>query len=272
MPEQHTCVLPQTEIIVSTYNRPNALGAVLHALLPQVGDLVAIHIADDGSNDATRARIEAFRERCSIPVHHHWQEDTGFRKARILNIALAATRAPYLILLDGDCVPANAFVRDHRLLAEKQTFVQGRRGYIIQEAVDPFVRGECSIKRLALMGKVRGLAKTLRLPRPLVLRNRKQRGLIGCNLALWRANVVEANGFDEACEGWGAEDSELCSRLYNLGCERKFVYGRAIVYHLNHPEQPREHYARNKRILEATLSRGLTRCERGLDAHLNGTS
>ena len=38
---------------------------------------------------------------------------------------------------------------------------------------------------------------------------RDLRGIRGCNLGLWREDLVRVNGYNEAFVGWGREDSEL---------------------------------------------------------------
>jgi hypothetical protein len=53
--------------------------------------------------------------------------------------------------------------------------------------------------------------------------------------------------------------------LYNIGIKRKFVYGRAVVYHLNHPELPKNHHADSKRKLLDVIETGKTRCVNGLN-------
>ena len=93
--------------------------------------------------------------------------------------------------------------------------------------------------------------------------------MLGCNLAAWRRDLETINGFDEDYEGWGiGEDSDLGARLYNLGNHRKLVYGRAIVYHLNHPELSKEHVPESKARLQNTVDSKRVRCTRGLNLHL----
>jgi hypothetical protein len=120
-----------------------------------------------------------------------------------------------------------------------------------------------------ISGRISGAAKGIRLPWPIIFRNKKQRGIIGCNMAFWRDDVLAVNGFDESFLGRGiGPDSDLGTRVYNLGRCRKFVYGRAIVYHLNHPVMPRDNLAAKKAWLEETIRTGKTRCERGLHQYL----
>ena len=120
-----------------------------------------------------------------------------------------------------------------------------------------------------LTGKITGATKGVRWPFPIIRRDTRQRGIIGCNMAFWREDILAVNGFDEDYTGWGTgEDSDIGTRLYHLGRPRKFVYGRAITFHLNHPAAPRDHHAASLARLAKTIASGKIRCENGLDRHL----
>ena len=108
----------KTAVIVTTYNRPDALAAVLDGYQAQSTQSFELLVADDGSTEATRAVVDDFRSRATFPVNHVWHEDRGFRAAAIRNRALAATAADYIIFSDGDCVPAGDFdtVKVHRII------------------------------------------------------------------------------------------------------------------------------------------------------------
>ena len=41
-----------------------------------------------------------------------------------------------------------------------------------------------------------------------------------CNLAVWRSDFYQANGFDELYEGWGYEGPDLIIRLIHNGVRR----------------------------------------------------
>ena len=41
-------------------------------------------------------------------IEHVWHEDRGFRKCEILNRAILAASADYLIFTDGDTIPADS--------------------------------------------------------------------------------------------------------------------------------------------------------------------
>jgi glycosyltransferase involved in cell wall biosynthesis len=134
-------------VIVSTYNRPDALGLVLLALaaqdnlaLPgnsrqfrfakrQAEPVLAFEviIADDGSTCATAELINQLQPQLPYPLQHLWQPDKGFRAAKARNRAIAAASGDYLIFLDGDCIPQTDFIIRHRRLAETGWFVAGNR-------------------------------------------------------------------------------------------------------------------------------------------------
>jgi len=256
-------------LIISTYEQPVSLAKVLRGVSLQQRRPEEIFIADDGSAEKTRALVEDWRRSAPAPVHYLWHAHEGFRKTKLLNQAVAAATGKYLVFLDGDCVPHKKFIADHERLAEEGYWVQGRRCYVEERFVPQFEPGLTSIWAWVLARRIRGLAKTMHLPRPIVLRNKKQRGIIGCNMAFWREDVLAVNGFDETISGRGiGPDSDLGTRVYNLGSPRKFVYGHAIVYHLEHPVMPRENLAAKKEALAETIRQRKIRCERGVQQYL----
>ena len=255
-------------LLISTYERPAALACVLRGVTLQTRPPDEVCITDDGSGEDTRALIEWWQRSFPAPVHHLWHRHEGFRKVILLNRAVAAARGEYLVFTDGDCVPHPRFIADHERLAERGYWVQGRRCYVKEPFVPQFEPGRSPVWQWMLAGRIGGVAKGVRLPVPLVFRNKKQRGIIGCNMAFWRDDVVAVNGFDETYLGRGiGPDSDIGTRVYNLGRPRKFVYGRAIVYHLDHPVMPRENLPAKRAWLEETIRSGKVRCERGLDQY-----
>lgn len=257
----------KVSLIVSTYESPAALEKVLQGVAGQTRRPHEILIADDGSGPPTRALLERWQPR--LALRHVWHEDAGFRKTIILNKAVAAATGDYVVLLDGDCVPHREFIRDHVALVEKKIWVQGRRCFVEEKFVTEFSIERTPVLLWCLRGRITGLAKALRLPVAIVRRNREQRGIIGCNMGFWRDDLVAVNGFDEDYTGWGiGEDSDLGTRLYHLGHARKFVYGRAIVYHLNHAQLPKAHVPASQQRLAETIASGKIRCERGLLQYL----
>jgi glycosyltransferase involved in cell wall biosynthesis len=256
-------------LIISTFDQPLSFGKVLRGVERQTQSPHEVFIADDGSGAETRQLIEQWKKRAPVPVRHVWHPHDGFRKVILLNKAVANATGDYLVFTDGDCVAHPKYMADHAQLAERGFWVQGRRCYVKEPFVSAFEPGETSVWQWMLTGRIAGALKGIRLPAPLVFRNRRQRGIIGCNMAFWREDVLAVNGFDESYLGRGiGPDSDLGTRIYNLGRLRKFVYGHAVVYHLDHPVMPRDNLAAKQLWLEETIRTGKTRCEVGVQQYL----
>ena len=253
------------DLIVSTYNNPYALMEIISSL--ESGSLQPqnLHIADDGSTEDNvqliKSRLSTYRGKNL----YHWHEDKGFRKSKILNQAIRSSDAEYIVFLDGDCLPHHKFIQDHQFLAREGCFVQGRRCFVSETDVPSLLEGRTSLLRLQLTFKIKGLFKSFRTPFPVISKNQKMKGIIGCNWGIWRKDLIKVNGYDEAYEGWGREDSDLAKRLYNSGISRLTVRGRCLVYHLNHKENQRDRLALNDQLLEETALKKRAYCRQGLN-------
>src|SRR5262249_43026288 len=145
------------------------------------------------------------------PTTHVWQKKEGFRRTRILNQAIAQSGSDYLVFLDGDTIPHPQFLADHSRLSVAEAFLQGHRALINEQAAAWFGLGEFSddLRRALFSRQINGWGNAFRWLKPLVLNRRDLRGIRGCNLAIWRKDLLRVNGYNEAFVGWGREDSEL---------------------------------------------------------------
>ncbi len=263
-------------VVVSTYNRPDALRAVLDGLAAQDYPRFEILVADDGSGPPTRQVVERFAERSPVTVRHVWQPDEGYRLAAIRNRAVAATAAEYVVQTDGDCVVRPDFVRRHARLAERGFFVRGSRIRLGRSLSEAVLAHEIPIHRWGalrwLRHRARGdldrFAPLLRLPLG-PLRKASPRawdGAKACNLATWRDDYLAINGFDEAYEGWGSEDNDFVLRLIRHGVYRKDGRFSVPVLHLWHAQRSR--VEENRARFEARLRSDLVRAERGVSQYL----
>lgn len=261
----------KTSLIVTTYNWPRALGRVLDSIAGQTRLPDEVIVADDGSGPDTAALLKARAARFPTALRHVWQEDQGFRAGRARNLAIAASRGDYLLLIDGDMVLHPEFVADHLRFATPGCFVQGSR-----VLTDPRVRDDiltdpgrlptpwqAGIRRRRNALRLPALARRLfgRPPRP-------PRAIKTCNQGWWRADLLRLNGFDERMHGWGREDVELAWRAHHAGIACRHLRFAALAWHLHHPERHQDGASRNDRFLEETRFHRLTRCLRGVDAHL----
>ncbi|MCP4747096.1 MAG: glycosyltransferase [Desulfobacteraceae bacterium] len=253
-------------VIVTTYNRPDALERVLKGLACQSRLPNEIIVADDGSGDDTRKGLNTFIEKLDLPLTHVWRPDQGFRTAQIRNKAILASTSDYLVFLDGDCIPEPDFIRDHITLAQKGYYVQGKRVLVDQSLSPSFTFSDISKQRLRLLFS-RHLSNRHHLIRatwfPASI-SKKMGGIRSCNMAVCKSDLISVNGFNEDFQGWGREDSELVARLYNKGLRRREHAFMAICFHLWHAANNRNRLKFNDELLELTIKNKTVRCSNGL--------
>ena len=260
--------------IVLTYNRADALLAVLHSLSKQCGEQHEVLIADDGSRPEQVQLVLSQSPAFKCPVYHVWHPDTGFTAARCRNLAAVRASGDYLVFLDGDCVPNWNFVARHTGLAEKGCFVNGSRVLLSESLSRRAVQGEiflpgCSVVfwlHARLRGDCNKLLHLVLWPSRLfrVKQRFDWRGIRSCNFGLWKTDFEDVNGFDEVFSGWGHEDADLVLRLSHSGILRKNGFMATEVFHLWHPENKRDQEVLNKNLVLQRMKMNLILAEKGL--------
>lgn len=195
---------PRISVVVPTRNRRDLVRDTIDALLAQ--DLPAtdyeIIIVDNASDDRTADLLRSTARTAAVPftgarMHH----DGGPAVARNVGVTLA--RGRLIAFTDSDCTPAPGWLR---ACIEAMTGATG----IVQGMT------------LASPGQ----------PQPLFNHFIETKHLDGSfstsNVCYRRDAVVEAGGFDPACEYW--EDVDLGWRVRRLGWDARFHPG-ALVYH-----------------------------------------
>jgi GT2 family glycosyltransferase len=269
----------RTAFVVLTYNRSDALLAVLHGLAPQCGPEDRVLIADDGSRPEHVLRLRVGLPAFACPVAHVWHPDVGFTAARARNLGALHAQADYLVFLDGDCVPNRGFVAHQRALAQPGHFVNGSRVLLSERFSARVLRGEIDPARLTagqwlqlrLAGDVNKLTHLLYWPHApgRVQTGFPWKGIRGCNFCVLYRDFQAVNGFDESFSGWGHEDADLVLRLHQHGSRRKNGFLGTEVFHLWHPENSRAGEAGNRERVMRRMQGDLVRAERGL-AELSG--
>lgn len=256
----------RVSLIITTFNRKEALELVLLSAFAQANLPDEIIVADDGSETDTAQLICSLQPLSPVPLRHSWQEHRGFRASRSRNLAINQSSGDYIILIDGDMVLSPMFTGDHRQAARKKQFVQGSR--VILSASK--TRAMLAAKKIAISFFATGIENrknSIHSPLLSLLFSGESTSLTGirtCNFAFWKSDAIEVNGFNEDFVGWGREDSEFAARLMNFGVHRKNLRFRANAYHLFHSLQPRVALPKNDAILENTISKRLAWCDNGL--------
>jgi len=263
-------------VIVATYNREDALDAVLRGLSRQTDREFEVLIADDGSGLPTAEVIARWREHATFPLAHVRHEDRGFRLAEIRNRAIVASAGTLCIFLDGDCVPRPGFIAAHRRLAGPGWFVVGNRVLlgqalttrILRERLEPELWGFGAWMRHRLDDGINRLLPLVPLPLGPLRRlgPAAWRSARGTNLAIRRDDLTRVDGFDATFDGWGREDSDILVRLIRAGVRRKDGRFATAVLHLWHPDFDRSRLAENDRRLADAVNSERVRAVRGLSA------
>ena len=260
-------------IIVTTFDRANALDAVLRSLSSQGDRNFEVVVGDDGSARDTAEVVERWSTQ-GIPLCHVWQEHRGFRAAEIRNRAIRASRGDYCVFLDGDCLVRPDFVARHRTLAERGWFVTGNRALLSQALTEEALRRPLELERWGatawigpwLSGAVNRLPPVLSVPLgPLrKLRPQAWRDARSCNLAVWRSDLDRVDGFDASFSGWGREDSDLLVRLLHAGLRRKDGSLATGVLHLWHSDADRSELGANEQRLAEVIASRRMQAKRGI--------
>ncbi len=235
---------PKISIVVSTYNSEAWLEKVLWGFHYQTFKDFEVVIADDGSGPATRKLLEEMREKVFYPLIHVWQEDDGFQKSRILNKAVVACNASYIIMTDGDCIPREDFVEVHYINKEPGYFISGGY-YMLPMNISMAITREDIEKQNCF--NIHWL-KEMGIPKTFKNNKLTARGFIskffntitptnaswnGHNSSGWKKDILNVNGFDERMQ-YGGQDRELGERLFNFGIKSKQLRYSAVCVHLDH--------------------------------------
>jgi glycosyltransferase involved in cell wall biosynthesis len=233
-------------VIISTYESPEWLAKVVWGYAAQTHRQFEIVIADDGSSSSTAKCIEELRSGTGLSLRHVWHAKQGFRKCRILNQAILASAADYLIFSDGDCIPRHDFIEQHVRLAAPGWLLSGGRLKLPRKLSEQISARDIFDRRIA---SPRWL-QTEGCPKSRQLFRLKARGPMaavldvmtttratfnGHNTSVWKSDVLRVNGFDERL-GYGGLDRELGERLFNAGVRPRQIRHRAVCMHLDHDQ------------------------------------
>jgi len=253
-------------LIITTYNWPESLLLVIESIKRQTILPDEVIIADDGSTKETKDLINNFKKDTDLNIVHSWQEDMGFRAARSRNNAIFKSSGDYIVLIDGDTILHNNFVKDHIANAESGFFVQGSRALISEKHTKkalaektvnfPFFSSGLKNRKNSIHSKF--LSSIFSSKKNYLL------GIKSCNMAFYKKDCLNINGFNHEFEGWGREDSEFVVRLINSGIKRKNIRFNAIQFHLWHNENPRILLEKNNAMLEDAINNRVQWCENGI--------
>ena len=235
-------------LLITTFNRPNALDFVLKTVVGQSRAPAEVVVCDDGSSCETSVLVRQWARR--LPIRLVWQPDHEFRAARSRNLGIFKSEAEYVVLIDGDCLLPPTFVENHMKLAKPRYLVAGGRHLLSESETDVLLSEASSIEEAFGYWKFR--AVSLGLLRD--LRPDAWGAVRTCNVGLYREDIEAVGGFDESYVGWGREDSDFVVRLMHRGVKVRSGRFAACVAHLHHLERSRDQLSENDARFHACLS------------------
>lgn len=260
----------RVSLIITTYNRADALSLVLSSVESQTVLPKEVIIADDGSIKETQKMILDFQATSNLNLTHSWQQDNGFRAAKSRNKAIARSKDEYIVLIDGDMILHPQFIEDHISYAESGYVVQGTRVLLTQSATrNALVKMRTNFSFLSSgIQNRKNTIHSIFLSRLFSKKKNYLQGVKTCNMAFFKQDCIDVNGFNNDFEGWGREDSEFVARLLNNGINRKNLRFNAIQFHLWHNENTRASLKQNDILLQNAIDNNLKWCHNGIDRYL----
>lgn len=257
-------------LIVSTYNRPDALLLVLKSIEHQTLIPEEVIIADDGSSSLTKNAIDKFILGTKLNIIHSFQNDFGFRVAESRNRAIALATGRYIIIVDGDMILHPRFVNDHSKNASEGFFIQGSRVLINKRKTEQIINSDkqsINFFSLGINNRFNSIHSEF-LSKYFSSNRTDLKGVRSCNMSFFRKDYININGFNNFFVGWGREDSEFVARLINKGILRKNLKFLAIQFHLWHDEAKRESLETNNQLLQNVIDKKIDWCEDGIKKFL----
>ncbi len=266
-------------VIISVYKDVEALKLVLDSLNTQTYSNFDILISEDCQSDEMKTFLETYTS--TINITHITQKDDGWRKNIALNNAIRNAQGDYLIFLDGDILPYKNFVENHRLMAEENRFLSGRRAeigpffsylirkkylsYRLLEKLYLFFYLFLAIDRGKHLEEGLYLGIDTYLEKKLNGKKKKKMMLVGCNFSCWKKDLELINGFDEDYKGPSVgEDVDLAWRFNHFGITYKSVRYIANTFHLYHARGWGDSWEENHKIMKQKKEEKAFKCKNGL--------
>ena len=276
-------------VVVTTYNRSDALLCVLSGLTRQTDRNFEVIVADDGSLPDHQRALMSSAQAQQLHLTHVWHADVGFTASKARNRGVAASNGPYIVFLDGDCVPDVDFIAQHRRLAQSNCLVNGSRVLFSPAFTSEVLKAQSTSSQnvtdnvapnasIALSGRswtywlqkrlqgdINKLTHLLRLPNGAyrLQSHFTWKGIRSCNMGMSRQDFERVDGFDESFEGWGHEDADFVLRLHHAGVQRKNGFCATEVYHLWHQEAQRHQESGNAQKVRDRMKSGQIFSDRG---------
>jgi cellulose synthase/poly-beta-1,6-N-acetylglucosamine synthase-like glycosyltransferase len=261
--------MPDISLIISVYNRVDALALILSALNTQQFKNFEIVIAEDNDAGMMKDFIAMQKENYGFTIKHVSQPDNGFQKNKILNEATKAAEGNYLVFIDGDCIPHREFLNQYHKLLQPKICLFGRR-VMLSESFTKRILLTQQLQQINFMNLLLSGSKRLEdgmyFPFEFNFKMR-DKGIWGCNFGILKQHMLDINGFDEDYTSANVgEDEDVEWRLRQIGVEFKRIKNRVVLYHLyHHIHYSAEDYRNNHMLMIEKIKSGNFFCKNGIE-------
>ena len=238
----------KASLIIAIYNNIRFLKAVLDSLHDQTEKDFEIIIAEDGENTFVKEFIDNYP--FEQPMQHLTQKDEGWRKNQAMNRAIQASKADWLIFIDGDCVLHHRFIEMHLRYANENHVLAGKR-VKLDKTISTLILEDSlviqSLQKRLLKKLFFGKGHNRYVEEGIFISPDNIFGFIpkirtlnhftGSNMSFSKKAIYSINGFDEdyLLPAVG-EDYDVTWRFTAAGFKHISVRNLAVQYHLQHHE------------------------------------
>lgn len=232
----------QISLIIPVYKNITFLDMIIESLKKQSYKNFELIITEDAENIEMRKFICEKKKEVNFDLIHISQEDRGFRKNKALNNALKIAKGDLLIFVDGDCILHYKFIEEYKKAYNEGDCFIGRR----QELGINFTKKIIELRKVkfSIFDIIFSDSNRKEFRESIYLLGLKRKSeklsLLGSNYGVKKEILIKINGFDEDYTGYGWEDCDLEWRLRKVGAKFISMKGRAIQYHMWHPENMNE--------------------------------
>jgi cellulose synthase/poly-beta-1,6-N-acetylglucosamine synthase-like glycosyltransferase len=252
-------------LIIAVYKNTTFLKKVLDSVEQQTYRNFNVSIVEDGNSEVMRNFIAQIAY--SFPVTHYTQEDIGFRKNKILNVALRDAHEDLCVFIDGDCVLHPTYLKTYVKYFDSNTVLYAKRTNLDAKTSEKLLCSNAILPSkwdMILNGSTR-VEDSFSLPwKPVKFKNNPN--ILGCNMAIPLHILRTVNGFDEDYEitGYG-EDCDIEWRMKKAGFKFMDLKFHVIQFHLYHERPEREDQtAISRKMYHEKMELGEVFCKNGL--------
>lgn len=254
-------------VIISVYKSTENLHLIFIALANQIFKDFEVIVSEDNNGKEMVDFLERVKSQFDFKIKHVSQEDIGFRKTRILNLAIQAAAGNILVFLDGDCVPHKKLLARYNELLTPSTVAIGRRCYLNEKITKKLLSSQdpSVLSSLSILFNTRRLKHAFYIPwmRDKLNTSRK---IIGCNWAVYKQSLLDINGYDEDYNRPGrGEDFDVDWRLRKSGLIINNIKHKVITYHLfHHSNHDINDAISMENLMQKKISEGSVFCKNGI--------